>query len=80
MKLNMKGHLKCWLWHLTSLIWAEHKFNCDINGLRKAEKVSTAVENIEAVKKMILENRWITIREFADDVGISFGSWQAIWK
>ena len=33
---------------------------------------STTDENIEAVKKMILDNRRITIREVADDVGISF--------
>ena len=29
------------------------------------------------MKKMILDNRRITIREAADNVGISFGSWQA---
>jgi len=34
----------------------------------------------EQVKKMILENRRITIREVADDVGISFGSCQAIFS
>ena len=28
-------------------------------------------ENIKVVKKMIRNNRWITIREVADDVGIS---------
>ena len=38
---------------------------------------STADENIEAVKKMILNNHRITIREVADDVCISFGSCQA---
>ena len=41
--------------------------------------MSTIKENIEAVKKMILDNRRNTIRELADDVGISFGSWQAIF-
>ena len=40
---------------------------------------STTDKNIEAVKKMILDNRRITIREVADDVGISFGSCQAIF-
>ena len=40
---------------------------------------STADENIEAMKKMILDNRQITIREFADDVDISFVSCQAIF-
>ena len=39
---------------------------------------STADENIEAVKTMIFDNHRITIREFADDVGISFVSCQAI--
>ena len=34
---------------------------------------STTDENIEAVKKIILDNRRITIREVADDVGILFG-------
>ena len=38
---------------------------------------STIDENIEAVKKMILDNRRVSIREVADDVGISFGSCQA---
>ena len=33
---------------------------------------------MEAVKKMILDNRRITTREVADDVGISFGLCQAI--
>ena len=40
---------------------------------------STTDENIEAVKNMILNHR-IIIREVADDVSISFGSWQAIFK
>ena len=35
--------------------------------------------NIEAVKKMILNNRSITIRVVANDDGISFGSWQVIF-
>ena len=38
---------------------------------------STTDENIEAVKKIILNNCRITIREVADDVGLSFG--QAIY-
>ena len=40
---------------------------------------STTDENTEAVKKIILDNRRTTIREFADDVGISFGTCQAIF-
>ena len=40
---------------------------------------STTDENIEAVTKMILDNRRITIREVADDFGILFGLCQAIF-
>ena len=40
---------------------------------------STTDESIEAVRKMISDNRRITIKEIADDVGISFGSCQAIF-
>ena len=39
---------------------------------------STTGENIETLRKMILVNRRNTIREVADNVGISFGSCQAI--
>ena len=41
--------------------------------------MSTTYENIEAAKKIILYNRLITIRKVADDLGISFGSCQAIF-
>ena len=34
---------------------------------------STIEENVKAVKKKILDNGRITIREVADDAGISFG-------
>ena len=40
---------------------------------------STTDENIEAVKKIILDNRRTTIREDFDDIGISFGSCQTIF-
>ena len=42
-------------------------------------RTSITDENIEAVKKMILYNRRITIRERANDVGISFDLCQAIF-
>ena len=35
---------------------------------------STTVEDLEEVKKMIVNNRQISINEVADDVGILFGS------
>ena len=40
---------------------------------------STTEENIEAMKKMTLDNRQITMIEVANDVGISFGSCQTIF-
>lgn len=38
----------------------------------------TVLEN-QQVKKMILENHRITTKEFADDIGKSFGSYQTFW-
>ena len=40
---------------------------------------STTDENIEAMKKIIWDNRRNTNREVADNVGISFGSCQTIF-
>ena len=39
----------------------------------------TTDENIEVIKKMILDNCRITITEVADDVGIWFSSCQPFW-
>ena len=41
---------------------------------------STTSENTEAVKKIVMENRRITIREVAEDVGISVGSCHSIFS
>ena len=41
--------------------------------------ISTTDENIEAMNKIILDNRRITIREVADNVNISFSSCQAFF-
>ena len=43
-----------------------------------SQSTSTTNGNIEAVKKIILNNCRIIIREVADDDGISIGSCQAI--
>ena len=53
----------------------------DVNDDACPDRPSTSTTdiNIEAVNKMILDNRRITIREVAADVGISFGSCQAIF-
>ena len=42
-------------------------------------RTSTTDKNFEAVKKMILDNSRITIREVADDVDKSFSSSRAIF-
>jgi len=41
---------------------------------------STTDENVEAVKKIVLENHRITIREVVEDVDISVGSCHAIFS
>ena len=53
----------------------------DINDVTCPRRLSTSTtdENVELAKKMILDNRRITIREVANDVGISFGSCKAIF-
>ena len=53
----------------------------DVNDEARPSRPSTLTtdENIEAVKKMISNNRWINIREFADDVGMSLGSCKVIF-
>ena len=47
--------------------------NVNDNAGPGCSSTSTTDENIEAVKRMILDNRRITIRKIANDVGISFG-------
>ena len=63
-KFNVQEHLKYWLWRLAILLWAEHKFNYGITGLRKAEKMSMMVlvlnaqarqQSMKILKKMILD-------------------------
>ncbi|XP_037909777.1 protein GVQW3-like [Hermetia illucens] len=53
----------------------------DVNDeLRSGRPTSTTDDNVEAVKKIVLENRRITIREVAKDVGISVGSRHIIFS
>ena len=80
MKLNVHGHLKYWLRRLARTqvqLWYNRfqERHEDVND----DAVLVANENIKAVKKMILNNRRITNREVADDVGIPFGSCQVIF-
>ena len=53
----------------------------DINDDARSGHPSTSITdvNFEAVKEIILNNCRITIEEVADDAGISFGSYQAIF-
>ncbi|XP_014480147.1 PREDICTED: putative uncharacterized protein FLJ37770 [Dinoponera quadriceps] len=41
---------------------------------------STTDENVEKVKEMVMNNRRLTVREVADDVGISIGSCHEIFS
>ena len=52
----------------------------DVNDDARWPSTSATAKNIEAVKKTILDNRRITIREIAADVGISCGSCQSILR
>ena len=69
MKLNVQGYLKCWLLSLASQVQLWHNWfkegREDINDDARPGRPSTSKtdENIEAVKKMILDSRWITISE-----------------
>ena len=50
----------------------EDREDINDNACPSLPSMSTTEENIEAVKKIILDNRRITIKEVADGVGISF--------
>ncbi|XP_046964592.1 uncharacterized protein LOC124533404 [Vanessa cardui] len=77
-----------------SISYLKKVFISGITALQTAEKIlktmsvlesrhaitSTSEENIEAAKKIVLENRRVTIREVAEDVGISIGSCHTIFS
>lgn len=54
----------------------------DVNDEPRSGRPSTSTtdENVGEVKKMVLANRRITVREVAEDVGISIGSCHAIFS
>ena len=52
--------------------------NVNDNARPDRPSTSTTNENIEPVKKIISNNRRITISDVADDLGMLFDSWQAI--
>ncbi|CAK9816524.1 Protein GVQW3 [Anthophora quadrimaculata] len=51
-----------------------------VDDLPRSGRPSTSVTdgNIEKVKKIVFENRRVSIREIAADIGVSFGSVQSI--
>ena len=63
MKLNVR---------LLGLLWAEQKRDVNDDARPGRPSTLTTDANIEAVKKIILDNRGFT-REVVDHVGISFG-------
>ena len=78
----MQRHLKCCLAFGESTmsrtqiqLWYQRfkEGRGDANGNARSGRPSTSItnENMEAMKKMILHNRQITIREVTDDVGLS---------
>ena len=78
-------------WNVDCGVWrVEHKFNCGITGLRKAERMSmTMLVLVARARQQPMETLkqwkiWYWIVDEAllgiADVGISFGSCQAIFK
>ena len=82
------------IWNVDCGVWRvyyEQNTNCGITRFKEGRKdvnddarlgrpnKSTTVENIKAVKKIILDNHRITIKEVAHVVGIPIGSCQAIF-
>ena len=73
-------NVDCGIWQVDyeqNTSWIVEDINDD--SIPDRPSTSTIDENIEAVKKTILDNLRITIRELADDVSILFGSRQAIF-
>ena len=70
------GRTQVQLWH-NQFKEGREDVNDDVRTGRPS--TSTTDKKIEAVKKVILDNRRITIREMADDVDISLGSCQTIF-
>ena len=53
----------------------------DVNDEERAVRPSTSTtdENIDDVKKIVLVNRRITVREVAENLNITIGSWHSIF-
>ena len=52
----------------------------DVEDDERPGRPSTTDENVEKVKEMIMNDRRITIREVADDIGLSIGSCHEIFS
>ena len=60
-------------------VFAEGREEVNVDARPGRPNTSTTNQNTEAVKKIVMENRRITIREVAEDVGISVDSYHAIF-
>ena len=90
MELSAQKHLKCWKWHTGECTVSQKsvykRYKLSTEGREDADarpgrpSTSTTNENTEAVKKIVMENRRITIRGVAEDFGISVGSCHAIFS
>ena len=65
MKLNVQGYLKCWLSRLERLLWAEHKFNCGIAGLRKVGLVARARQQLMKTLRQWRKGFWIIVESLS---------------
>ena len=74
----VKSTMRRRLVHLWYNRFKEGREDVNANALFSRPSTSTTDENIEAVKKMILNNHRITVGEVADDGFITFRSGQAI--
>ena len=85
LKLNAQMRLDNLLWvSRTQVRLLYNRFNegreyVSDESRRGRPNTSRTHENLEAIKKMILDHRWIAITEIADDVGMLFGSCEAIF-
>ena len=69
------------MWNVNKgLWWVDEWYKRFQNGREQPASTSTTDENVEKVKEMVMNDRWITIREVADNVGMLIGSCHEIFS